>query len=537
MFWTTIALVMTVLMGGIIAYNGDLIGRKFGKRRVSMFGLRPKYTAILITSVTGVMISALTTGVLFLLVPPVRDVILRGEAAIAHLPRLEADNLRLQSNINRNQVQIAELSEDVAAKQRDKQEADRKYQQTERKKNQAEARLAEVGTLLQKEQADLLQLRKEQVAREQVVRQLEHRQKRLMAANASLQKKNGELVALNATLSIKNVQLVDQNKRLTALNTDLAQQNNLVQRENSELANQNEDLVRNNDKLTKANEVLARSNKLQRDMEDDLRQKNRVLAQENGQLETQNSSMKSALAKIGPHYSSIAEAYWVARNRRVAVHKDEDLARIVIPANSSPEKVRSTIDELLHNASESARAKGAGSGDRLMAVQVVDREFLARGPDGGETLIPVSATERVDAVVSRLSWQSVPTCVLAIAVANSAETEPAAVDLQPFPNRLVYKKGQIVTRKWINGTQSPDGVFNDLVRFLKELGQQALEQGMIPRMDPISGEPQVGALGGADLVKLVQRVKEIGGRVQIRAVAKGDVYSADPLDLDYRVEQ
>jgi uncharacterized protein (DUF3084 family) len=537
MFWTTIALVMTVLMGGIIAYNGDLIGRKFGKRRVSMFGLRPKYTAILITSVTGVMISALTTGVLFLLVKPVRDVILRGEAAIALQPRLEAGIQRLTGDIDKKQVRITELGKDVAAKEREKQDADKKAQQAERKQNQAESRLSQIGPLLQKEQAALVQVRREKAATEGEVRRLEGEQKRLLAANFALQKKNGELVVLNETLSTKNVQLIDQNKKLSTMNAALARENNLVQRENLEIANQNQNLVRNNDKLAKANEVLTRNNKLLRDTEDESREKNRVLALENSRLESQNASMKSALAKIGPHYSSISEANWVVRNKRVAVHKDEDLARVVIPANSSPEKVRSAIDSLLHDASEYARTKGAGTGDRLLAVQVVDREFLTRGPDGGETVIPVSATDRVDAVVSRLCWQSVPTCVLAIAVANSAETEPAAVDLQPFPNKLVYKKGQIITRKWINGTQSPDGVFNDLVRFLKELGQQALEQGMIPRMDPISGEPQVGALGGADLVKLVQKVKEIGGRVQIRAVAKGEVYSADPLDLDYRVEQ
>src|SRR5690349_5546124 len=90
MFWTVVALVMTVIMGGIIAYYGDLIGRKYGKKRLSMFGLRPKYTAILITSVSGVAISAITTGVLFLLVPPVRDIILDGETAIRSIKPMQA---------------------------------------------------------------------------------------------------------------------------------------------------------------------------------------------------------------------------------------------------------------------------------------------------------------------------------------------------------------------------------------------------------------------------------------------------------------
>src|SRR5690348_14234718 len=78
-----IALALTVLMGGIIAYNGDLIGRRFGKKRVTLFGLRPRYTAILITSVAGILISGLTMLVLFLLVPSVRTVILEGERLLA----------------------------------------------------------------------------------------------------------------------------------------------------------------------------------------------------------------------------------------------------------------------------------------------------------------------------------------------------------------------------------------------------------------------------------------------------------------------
>src|SRR5207248_2613412 len=87
--WTGLALFLTVCMGGIIAYNGDVIGRRYGKRRVTMFGLRPKYTAILVTSVTGVLISAGTTIVLFLLVPQVRNVIMNGEYAIAQNRSLE----------------------------------------------------------------------------------------------------------------------------------------------------------------------------------------------------------------------------------------------------------------------------------------------------------------------------------------------------------------------------------------------------------------------------------------------------------------
>ncbi|GHV53450.1 hypothetical protein FACS1894216_11470 [Synergistales bacterium] len=43
-----------------VSYVGDVLGMKIGKRRVSLFGLRPKYTSRVITSCTGVAVAMLT---------------------------------------------------------------------------------------------------------------------------------------------------------------------------------------------------------------------------------------------------------------------------------------------------------------------------------------------------------------------------------------------------------------------------------------------------------------------------------------------
>src|SRR5205807_5007114 len=82
MLWTVLALLLLVVTGGFISYFGDLQGRRWGKRRVSWFGLRPKHTAILITSLTGGVIAFLSVAALMIVVPNVRDVVLRGEQAI-----------------------------------------------------------------------------------------------------------------------------------------------------------------------------------------------------------------------------------------------------------------------------------------------------------------------------------------------------------------------------------------------------------------------------------------------------------------------
>ncbi|MFA6449701.1 MAG: DUF3084 domain-containing protein [bacterium] len=58
--------VLLIVISGLIAYIGDYVGRKVGKRRVSIFNLRPKYTSIIITIITGALIVSVTLSVLFL---------------------------------------------------------------------------------------------------------------------------------------------------------------------------------------------------------------------------------------------------------------------------------------------------------------------------------------------------------------------------------------------------------------------------------------------------------------------------------------
>ncbi len=82
MFWTVLALISLVVLGGFISYYGDLQGRRWGKKRVSWFGLRPKYTAVLITSLTGAFVALLSIVTLLAVAPAIRNVVLQGESAI-----------------------------------------------------------------------------------------------------------------------------------------------------------------------------------------------------------------------------------------------------------------------------------------------------------------------------------------------------------------------------------------------------------------------------------------------------------------------
>ena len=82
MFWTILALIFLVALGGFVSYYGDLQGRRWGKRRVSWFGMRPKHTAILITSLSGSVIALVSVAAVLIAAPKVRAVVLQGERAI-----------------------------------------------------------------------------------------------------------------------------------------------------------------------------------------------------------------------------------------------------------------------------------------------------------------------------------------------------------------------------------------------------------------------------------------------------------------------
>ena len=69
----SIVLILTlIIISGLIAYIGDLTGFRVGKKKITIFVLRPRRTAILIAILTGIIISILTITILSILSKDVR---------------------------------------------------------------------------------------------------------------------------------------------------------------------------------------------------------------------------------------------------------------------------------------------------------------------------------------------------------------------------------------------------------------------------------------------------------------------------------
>lgn len=57
-------IIIMAIVGGFIAFLADKMGSKIGKKRLSVFGLRPKHTSILLTVLSGTIIAVLTISVM-----------------------------------------------------------------------------------------------------------------------------------------------------------------------------------------------------------------------------------------------------------------------------------------------------------------------------------------------------------------------------------------------------------------------------------------------------------------------------------------
>ena len=198
---------MLVVTGGAIAFIGDRLGTKIGKKRLSIFGLRPRHTSNIITVITGFVITALTIGMLSATSKNVRTALFGMEELNANLKstQKELDNVSNELNLARNEYQKA--SEDL---QKSKDEVDD----------------------LQKEQS-----------------KLKEESDRLKIGNEKLELTNAKLIADNEKLSTENNNLVTNNERLVEDNKGLVENNEVLKKDNDKLVDDNKDLENRNENL------------------------------------------------------------------------------------------------------------------------------------------------------------------------------------------------------------------------------------------------------------------------------------------------
>ena len=116
-----ILIVLLILLGGLIAPFGDLLGTKIGKARFSILKLRPKKTATIVTIITGGFISSISIGLLLLVSEEFRQRLFvdipflqktLDESKKALLP-LQEERKKLEEKINSKEKELNKLKSDI----------------------------------------------------------------------------------------------------------------------------------------------------------------------------------------------------------------------------------------------------------------------------------------------------------------------------------------------------------------------------------------------------------------------------------------
>ena len=118
-----ITLILTLaIMGGIIAFLGDRLGYKLGKKRLSIFGMRPRDTSTFMAVMGGILVAGITLGALSVVSSDVRTALFgmeklknQLESMYTEIKEKNSELASLQEQLEKNNAEIQEI-----IKERDK---------------------------------------------------------------------------------------------------------------------------------------------------------------------------------------------------------------------------------------------------------------------------------------------------------------------------------------------------------------------------------------------------------------------------------
>lgn len=116
---------MLVVLGGIIAYIADVLGKRIGKAHIRIFGLRPRYNARILTVLSGMLIVCISAAVMMTVSRSVRVALAGVEKVTAELEALEKQRdvaedalMKAKRDVEKQKAKVKEANANVVAAQK-----------------------------------------------------------------------------------------------------------------------------------------------------------------------------------------------------------------------------------------------------------------------------------------------------------------------------------------------------------------------------------------------------------------------------------
>lgn len=200
-------IVAVLVLGGVIATVGDRIGMRVGKARLSLFNLRPKQTATVISVLTGSVVSGTTLGLLFVISDQLRT-------GVFQLENLQSDLNTTRSDLEQAQSAQADveeaLTESIAAEVEARQrlaDINQSLKTAIERENETQAQLRRTQSQLQGVSRQATQLRSDIIA-------LQQERQTLLDQQASVQ---AQIQQRDTEIAQRDQEIVQKEERLAGL--------------------------------------------------------------------------------------------------------------------------------------------------------------------------------------------------------------------------------------------------------------------------------------------------------------------------------
>jgi uncharacterized protein (DUF3084 family) len=553
LFWLLLILGIA-LIGGLIAWLGDSVGRRVGRKHLRIFGLRPKTTGLVFAVGSGVLVALATFGTVSILARSTVDNAIKAPEMRLELEQLKRNLKAIESEYQSSKANLVKMKDQSVLEQ---QEFDRVRNELQLRQDELNATTALNGRLgsriagleternnlgqqitnkttelkrlglesqarigvLRKELNSLENQRKEsttQIRRLNTQRnQLQQRilglasertalEEKVLVAQAAAEQAQTEqrnLVATVAKLEVGKVALEAQQSQLETQRNGLQTERNTLQAERTQLNASIRQLENQSDVLKNER------SKLQGDIRE-LNQTRTSLEASVNRLETQNTTLTQQLNRAESELRVAQEALAEATSGNFIYRQGDLVSQLILESNSA-ETLREQLQKWLKQASQVAQTRGATRSKSVVLKPSADLDpyiNLALKSKGS------------DLVLMRTSRSVTQTGI------------ELPVTLEVRANEILFSNGQPIRSRELGlgniANQRPNSSWRVAIEnLLRETERDLIERG-VPRENL-----PVGLVSTIEVNAFMTQLENFGGTVWIAVAARREITPAGPVQV------
>lgn len=485
-----ILIVSILFLGGLLATLGDRLGTKVGKARLSLFNLRPRQTAILVTIVTGTLISGSTLGILFAMSQPLRRGIFEYDETQRKLRQARRD---LQST----EAQKAQIEIDLAQARAERELVEQNLDNLN----------ASLQTVITQKLATEDNLKKTQAQLKEVQNNFEHTQGQLRDIQDNFEQTQGQLQEIMGKFQLAQDRLQKVTVQTETLRSELEQ----LREERQELIRQRDEvrsqIAQRDAEIADRNELIAERDREIENQNKEIEDRNQVIEEREvrlKELEKQQKYLERQVRIFEQYYQD----YQDLRQGNLALLRGQILASAVLEVLEDRGSVQA-VNRLLEIANQFAREQvKPGTGELNEQVIQVTPEQVER--------LQEQISDGQEYVVRLLSAGNY--------IRGESNVEFFA---DVALNQVVFEAGEVIATGIANGATMSEEELLEQIGILIESCRFRARRGGI-----LESRLQVGDGSPETLIDFVQKIQKNPTQISIQAIASENTYTAGPLRID-----